>query len=755
MNRQFGQIFLLALASVSSFGMLFPRAVRAEPRGEEIADLARIFGFVTDPQGAIVSRASVTLMNSTSEAHQQRASDRQGYFEFDSVEPGKYRLTATASGFVDVTTDITVDPGEAVHADIKFIKLSGQAQQLTVIATSPDILTPDPGQKILIHDDVLDANPGRPGAPISIPGLPIETASGGIKAPQYFAPGVAGDHGEPIAQYYRLGDYLYPNNLPANAHGNGYSDPNFLISQGIGAVEVSAGAFNVREGNHSVDLAVSYGPRERLLSFVQLTGDYRDIDLVAGWSPVNPKTNGWTAVEASFGNGFLARLEHRQQYKVNGYRVFRAGNQEITLFGIGYYGFSYVPGLIPIGVPVSGDTIDPRQRDFTHTTLGILTDTWKVSDKQSLIFSGFFRTYSLALRSNFGDGLIQQSEFRTVAGGNASYLYKILPKMTFLAGVDLRRDAPRNLDLRRADENGVFQLVTSNNLTLGFAEPFVLLDGNLTRYFHYDLGVCREEVSMDNLDKIDPANSFNKWQGITLPKGTVTINPPLDKYPPSVAFSYGEAFHINDPRIGNGSSSSPTVLVPSRAYQLVLTKPIPGVELKVALTRVTNAEELAKINPDTGLQQDVGPSINRAITVSARHQFSFGYFQASWAQADSRDLLTGAPIPEAPRMIWDAVGAFNRLPYHLQARGEFEYVGAKPLGDGFIGVPVREIRGALVCSFGDGRMNVGIDFLLASGYTGQTTETLQLAGESTPFERSVGVPLKSYASLTWTYNFHH
>lgn len=94
-----------------------------------------------------------------------------------------------------------------------------------------------------------------------------------------------------------------------------------------------------------------------------------------------------------------------------------------------------------------------------------------------------------------------------------------------------------------------------------------------------------------------------------------------------------------------------------------------------------------------------------------------------------------------------------RLTSHLQARGEFEYVGAKPMGDGFTGVPVREIRGAVVRSLGDGRMNVGIDFLLASGYTGQTTETLQLAGESAPFERIVGVPLKSYASLTWTYNF--
>ena len=43
-----------------------------------------------------------------------------------------------------------------------------------------DIASPDPSQKVLVREELLDANPGRPGAPISIPGLPIETASGEI-----------------------------------------------------------------------------------------------------------------------------------------------------------------------------------------------------------------------------------------------------------------------------------------------------------------------------------------------------------------------------------------------------------------------------------------------------------------------------------------------------------------------------------------------------------------------------------------------
>ena len=71
-----------------------------------------------------------------------------------------------------------------------------------------------------------------------------------------------------------------------------------------------------------------------------LTGDYRHADVMAGWSPSNPKTNAWLAMEASFGNGFLERLEHRQQYELNGLRQFVLGRHELTLFGIGYYGFS-------------------------------------------------------------------------------------------------------------------------------------------------------------------------------------------------------------------------------------------------------------------------------------------------------------------------------------------------------------------------------------------------------------------------------
>ena len=173
----------------------------------------------------------------------------------------------------------------------------------------------------------------------------------------------------------------------------------------------------------------------------------------------------------------------------------------------------------------------------------------------------------------------------------------------------------------------------------------------------------------------------------------------------------------------------------------------------MTLARVSNSIQLAQIDPDTGLQMDLGPSLIRSVTIAASRRFSSGYLQVSFARANATDLWTRGPVPEAPRLIWDAAGTWQRLPLHLRARGEFEYVGTKPLGDGFKGVPVREIRLGLLRSFSEGKWNAGVNAFLANGYTGQTLETLQLPGEPAPFERIVGVRLKPYVAVSLAYHF--
>ncbi len=70
-----------------------------------------------------------------------------------------------------------------------------------------------------------------------------------------------------------------------------------------------------------------------------------------------------------------------------------------------------------------------------------------------------------------------------------------------------------------------------------------------------------------------------------------------------------------------------------------------------------------------------------------------------------------------------------------------------------MGVPVTEIRGAVLRPFLEDRMSITANFLIAQGFTGQTTEVLSYPVGTAPIERVVGVPLKSYVSLSWTYYF--
>jgi len=727
-------------------------------------------GRVIDPQGNALSSASVQLLD-RNQVLAKDSSGPDGQFRLKVRSAGEFNIKTDAPGFRTIMRSITIRPTGNPAIEIQMSQLSSHVENITVTAdvNESDVLSPDPGEKVFVRQDLLDANPGRPGAPVSIPGYPIETASSGIKAPQYFAPGVAGDHGEPIAQYIAVGSYLVSNNLSANAHGNGYSDPNIFIPEILESVQIDGGAFNVREGNHSVNLAATYGLRSHLDPFLTVTGDYRDVDVVAGLSPT-PES--WMAFEGSYGNGFLDRLEHRQQYKFNGERVFNLGQHRLTLFGVGYYGFSYVPGLVPIfasnsndaNFPNYGDTIDPRQKDQTHTALATLNDVWKLNGSQQLQLSGFFRTYNLSLFSDFGQGLIRQSEFRTVAGASANYVNKIAEYLSLLGGLDYEREAPRRDDLdhygffnpTNPSYYGPFTPVDANNVTIGSVTPYIAAEGALTRYFRYYLGWRRDEIDFDNDDLLHAQNSFQRWVGVNSPKATVSFLPKDSWYVPLISLSFGQAFFTEDPRIGIGTTAG-TPVATAHSYQLVASKTIHNTDVRLTLGHVTSSAQLAKIDPDTGLQLNEGPSRLRFMTVAVRRNFRSASLLASFSKADARDLDTGEPTPEAPRTIFDLLGTMQKLPFHLQARGEFEYVGTKPLGTGCLpvltaectGTPVKEFRGALVRPFLSGRMNAGVNFLIAGGYTGQTTENFYASG----LQEVVGVRIPSYASLTLTYRF--
>ena len=158
------------------------------------AAAAVVTGTVRDPEGRPVAGATVRI-----EGGLETRTGQDGAYRLDMDGAGAHKLTAECDGFLAVQQTIAGAADQSI--DLRFTQLAPSVQSVIVHedVRAGSILSPDPGQRVMIRDEMLDANPGRPGVPVSIPGLPAETASGGIKAPQYFAPGVAGDHGEPIA----------------------------------------------------------------------------------------------------------------------------------------------------------------------------------------------------------------------------------------------------------------------------------------------------------------------------------------------------------------------------------------------------------------------------------------------------------------------------------------------------------------------------------------------------------------------------
>jgi hypothetical protein len=226
---------------------------------------------------------------------------------------------------------------------------------------------------------------------------------------------------------------------------------------------------------------------------------------------------------------------------------------------------------------------------------------------------------------------------------------------------------------------------------------------------------------------------------------------PNEPHIPTITFSSGEAFHTNDPRVGLGLGHG-TPIATSQANQLVAAEYIFKAQFRMAFSRVSNSQELAKIDPDTGLQENLGPSLVRSVTLSARRRFSVASLQTTFALANATDLLTRQPVPEAPRMIYDFSATSVRLPWHLQTSVGAEYVGRKPLGDGITAVPVREIRGSFTRPFRNG-LEAGLHLVASSGYARQTLETIQLPDEVAPTKRIVGVRQASYMGITLTYRF--
>src|SRR3984893_12046132 len=94
-------------------------------------------GSVSDPSGASVAGAQITLTDSATGLERTTASNGSGLYQFLDVPPGNYRLQATASGFApEVAANVTLIVKTPSTINIKF-QVAGVDTKVTVEGEAP------------------------------------------------------------------------------------------------------------------------------------------------------------------------------------------------------------------------------------------------------------------------------------------------------------------------------------------------------------------------------------------------------------------------------------------------------------------------------------------------------------------------------------------------------------------------------------------------------------------------------------------
>lgn len=93
-----------------------------------------VSGLVSDPTGAAVAGATITLTNTATNVSRTTVSNAQGNYRIEAVDPGEYTLKCEAKGFSQVSqTGLTVNAAQMIQHDIS---LAVGSQELTVDVTS-------------------------------------------------------------------------------------------------------------------------------------------------------------------------------------------------------------------------------------------------------------------------------------------------------------------------------------------------------------------------------------------------------------------------------------------------------------------------------------------------------------------------------------------------------------------------------------------------------------------------------------------
>jgi hypothetical protein len=255
-----------------------------------------------------------------------------------------------------------------------------------------------------IGQDQIEAQPLlRPGELLeAIPGLVISQHSGEGKANQYYLRGFQLDHGTDLAAFV-IGE---PVNLPTHAHGQGYSDINWLIPELVSFVQFKKGPYYADEGDFSTAGAYNLFYRNIIPTTTELgIGQYGYARALFLGAPKVGSGNLMYGFELYHDDGSFVMPDNYRKF--NG--VLRYSRSDATtdfnVTALGYNGDFSSTDQIPLRLVDAGELnrlgfIDPTDGGSTHR-YSLSTQFEKHSGNAVTRFSAYGIDYYLNLFSNF------------------------------------------------------------------------------------------------------------------------------------------------------------------------------------------------------------------------------------------------------------------------------------------------------------------------------------------------------------------
>jgi outer membrane receptor protein involved in Fe transport len=508
----------------------------------------------------------------------------------------------------------------------------------------------------------------------SVPGLVVSVHSGEGKAYQYLARGFNLDHGTDLANFV---DDM-PVNRPTNAHGQGYSDLNFLIPELAQGLDFTKGPYYASIGDFGAVAS----------QHLRLTGDAPN-QIFASAGTLGDERIGATGT-VHFGNGDRliagADISHldgpfepgNNFRKVDTVIRYVDGTESngLDLTAMYYRGEGRLSTDQPERAVEEGligrfGTLDPTDGNFSEREslsghYARSGDNWQFTASAYAMhdIQVLWNDFTHFLNDPVNGDQEQQDETRTTLGGAASFVYHTnilhIPTDTTIGiqgryddeYVDKRHTKGRVL-LDYCDVLGVPYVVgkgacNADRVQLGDTAPYIENATHWTGWLRTVVGVREEFYNATDKSLITGFKGIGA-QTLFQPKGSLILGP---WHHTELYISAGRGFHSDDVRgvfqtlplegIPGVSHRTP-LLAKANGEEIGLrTSPLRGLDIQLAVFQIAFSSELV-YDQDMGMDQANAPSKRRGIEFSAQYRpFPWIELNTDLATAKAR-FVTGDP----------------------------------------------------------------------------------------------------------------